>query len=148
MSVERKVLLVSPTPSLSIAVAPSLRQSGFCPMVAMSYQSAKLQLGERPEALVTELKLGEYNGLQLVLRSRVAGVRTIVVADKAFEAEVDQLGAIWMSPEAAVSGELPALITRLLETPAAETETSVWYEAPQDTPVLTDWPAYYASVVH
>jgi DNA-binding response OmpR family regulator len=132
MSLERRVLLVSQTPSWSDAVAPTLRRTGFRLMVALTYHSAKQQLAQAPQVLVTELKLGEYNGLHLALRSLAAGVRTIVVADKAFEAEVEQLGATWMSPEGAASGELVAAIQRLLASP--DPTTASWYDAQPERP--------------
>ena len=117
MSLDRTVLLVSPTPTLSTAVASSLQRIGYRLTVARTYQGAKSQLTSAPNVLVTELKLGEYNGLQLALHSQGRGTRAVVVADKAFEAEIEQLGATWISPESAASGELPGLITRVLSTP-------------------------------
>lgn len=117
MALERTILLVSPTPTLSSAVASSLRRTGYRLRIATTYQGAKSQLFSAPQVLVTELKLGEYNGLHLALRSRVRGTRAVVVADRVFETEVEQLGATWISPEAAVSGELPAVINRILAVP-------------------------------
>src|SRR5262245_43637814 len=130
MSLERTVLLVSPTPTLVNAVTLSLGGGGFRLFVAKNYQSARSQLSQVPQVLVTELKLGEYNGLQLALRGRKDGVRTIVVADKMFEAEIEQLGATWMSPEGVAGGELVTAIQRLLETPDPASAPVRWFDRP------------------
>jgi CheY-like chemotaxis protein len=146
MNLDRTVLLVSPTPTLSTAVACSLRQTGYRLRVVKTYRGAKSQLSSAPHVLVTELKLGEYNGLQLALRSRVRGTRAVVVADKAFEAEIEQLGATWISPEAAFSGELPAVITRVLAAPVAAGE---WYDrGPETSEPIGAFVTHQASVVH
>ena len=149
MSAERSVLLVSPTPLLTEAVVPSLRRTGYRLQVVDSYQSAKLQLARAPQVLITELKLGEYNGLQLALRSRMAGVRAIVVADKAFEAEIEQLGATWISPEDAAGGELPAVIGRLMALPVPPMPPSEWYDGEGRGAAWTLlFPTQQAFVVH
>ena len=112
---ERTVLLVSPTSQLSRAVAPLLRSAGYQVTLARSFQSARTHLDAAPDLVITELKLGEYNGLQLALRGRAIGTPFIVLADESFEHEVEHLGAVWMSPQSASSDEIQIVIARLLE---------------------------------
>jgi hypothetical protein len=107
MSLFRTVLLVSPTSRLSRAVTTFIQRAGCHVALAGNFQSGKLQMDAAPDLVITELKLGEYNGLQLALRGRATGIPVIVLADDSYEHEVEQLGAVWMSPEAAASDELP-----------------------------------------
>jgi CheY-like chemotaxis protein len=145
MNLERTVLLVSPTPTLANALELSLRRTGYRLTVARTYQAAKSHLGTAPQVLVTELKLGAYNGLQLALRTRTRGTRSVIVADKAFEAEIEQLGATWVSLEAAASGELPSVIGQLLAAPVAETN---WPDRPEGDLEALDPFAGHDAIVH
>jgi DNA-binding response OmpR family regulator len=115
MSLVRTVLLVSSTSRLSRSVTPFIQRAGCHVVLAGNFQSAKLQMDAAPDLVITELKLGEYNGLQLALRGRATGTPVIVLADESYEHEVEQLGAVWMSPEAAASDELRPVLTELLQ---------------------------------
>ncbi len=134
MSLERSVLLVSPT-GLGNAVAPIVRRVGCRLTLARTFQTAKSQLTNAPDLLITELKLAAYNGLQLALRSLAAGIPTIVISDRSFEHDVEQLGAIWMSPEDAASDELQNVITRLLHESGAQNAAYSWMDADSTEPL-------------
>lgn len=141
MSEGRKVLLVSV--AASRALSQAIRSEGYHLTVTSTFHVAKTFLANGPDLLVTELKLGDYNGLHLALRAAALGIPAIVIAGEEFQHEVEQLGAVWMPPEAAVSEELHISMTRLLpETPAdslpehaastftAESVDSNWSDAP------------------
>jgi hypothetical protein len=59
----------------------SLRAAGYTPKVVEDFASGKEALTARPDLLITELKLGAYNGLHLAIRASVQGTTTIVVGD-------------------------------------------------------------------
>ncbi|MBA3271813.1 MAG: hypothetical protein H0T71_15015 [Acidobacteria bacterium] len=77
---------------------------------------------------MTELKLAEYNGLHLALRGRTMGIPSIVVAEKAFEHEVEQLGVTWLSPESSAGDDLQITLTRLTQGSRSSSQYP-WYEA-------------------
>ena len=112
MSSGRKVLLVSPTASNPLSQA--IRSEGYHLTVTPTFRAAKVCLANAPDLLITELKLGDYNGLHLALRAEALGIRAIVIADEEFQQEVEQIGAVWMPPDAAISEELHIAMTRLL----------------------------------
>lgn len=121
MPVERSVLVVSPKAQLTSALDSAIRRAGCRPLVARSFEAARGELHQLPDLLVTELKLGEYNGLQLALRCRTRGMPAIVIADSAYEHEIERLGAVWISPEQALSDDLPTLVAQLMQSvPSAE----------------------------
>ncbi len=70
-----------------------LEAAGYRVRSARSFDEAKTLLAaERPDILITELRLGQYNGLHLVLRTRtdhphMAALVTSRVADPVLEAE-------------------------------------------------------------
>ena len=129
MNLERTVLLVSPTSQLSRALAPLVRRAGYHVTLARTFESAKSQLDAAPNVVITELKLGEYNGLQLALRGRALGTPAIVLADESFEHEVEQLGAVWMSPEAAASDQLETVLAQLVQNvPVGSSADCPWYD--------------------
>jgi ActR/RegA family two-component response regulator len=76
-----RVLLVAPDGGIVRGLAPSLRAAGYVPKVVVDFASAKEALAARPDLLITELKLGAYNGLHLAIRAAVQGTPTIVVGD-------------------------------------------------------------------
>jgi DNA-binding response OmpR family regulator len=127
MSFERSVLFVSPTAHFLRTVPPVIRQAGFRVRLAKTFESARTALLDAPDVLVTELKLGEYNGLQLALRGRTLGTVSIVIADSSFEREIERLGAVWVSPEEADGDKLERMITRLLQTTASSVSEYPWY---------------------
>jgi DNA-binding response OmpR family regulator len=130
MSRVRTVLLVSP--KLSRTVAPFVRRAGCHVVLAGNFQAAKSQMETAPDLVITELKLGEYNGLQLALRGRATGTPVIVLADESFEHEVEQLGAVWMSPESAASDELPAMLAELLQHVPGSDAGYTWLDGSGD----------------
>lgn len=63
----------------------ALRELGLTFAIAESFHEAKRVLGAQPPSLlVTHVRLGEYNGLQLVLRGKMIrpGMAAIVVTDR------------------------------------------------------------------
>lgn len=145
MSVERRVLLVSPTAAVSKAVAGYIRRAGYHLTVVKTFQTAKAQLQQhRPDFFISELKLAEYNGLQLALRARTMGIPAVVLADPSFESDVELVGAVRLSADHASTEELPALMMRLLQDPFATHSPYPWYDAAQAEPTVAPRPEFRA----
>src|SRR5262245_9484146 len=90
-------LVVEPSLADALSVVSILSQLGFRVTVSDNFHEAKARLLTRPALLVTELRLGEYNGLHLVLRgksanSEMAAVVTAEIADPVLAAETAHLG--------------------------------------------------------
>jgi DNA-binding NtrC family response regulator len=128
MSYVRSALLVAPTAQLSNTLAKSIRDAGYRLTVVKTFAAAKQVLSLRPDVLITELKLADYNGLHLALRGRTMGIPSIVVAEKDFEHEVEQLGAVWLSPESSEGEDLPLTLTRLTQDVHSTNDIYPWYE--------------------
>src|SRR5262245_7473596 len=94
-------LIIDPVLSdvmFSVAAASSL---GFRVTVADSFQEALERLRVPPALLIAHIRLGEYNGLHLVLRGKaakrdLAAIVTSGVADQVLQTEAEQLGATFV----------------------------------------------------
>ena len=73
MSMTSDILVVSADPSVLSGRVTALRRSGFGARASASFPDARrlLEEGPPPEVLVTDVRLGPYNGLHLVAVARV-----------------------------------------------------------------------------
>jgi DNA-binding response OmpR family regulator len=94
----RSALVVAATPSLATKLCAWLKLSGWDVVTAHSYQTARARLEHRTDLLVTELELGDYNGLQLALRAQGYNVPALVIGrhDEVLERDAEQLGSTYM----------------------------------------------------
>lgn len=83
-----------------------------------SFAAAKFHMGTLPDLLITEVKLGEHNGMHLALRARAAGIPTLVlgVQDPMTEREAAQVGAEYLAVTGLDGPEFQARVDTLLES--------------------------------
>jgi DNA-binding NtrC family response regulator len=92
----RSVLVVDSDASDLISTVSLLQSAGYRVAAAAGFDEAKRLLdAEAPDLLITCLRLGPYNGLHLVLRSRayhpeMAAIVTSPYADAVLEAEAER----------------------------------------------------------
>ncbi|MGE0814064.1 MAG: PilZ domain-containing protein [Vicinamibacterales bacterium] len=102
MSITSDILVVSADPTLLQARVTALRRAGFSARAAASFPDARraLEDGPPPEVLVTDVRLGPYNGLHLVAVARVEFPRTVAIVvggrDHVLEVEAAGLGARYL----------------------------------------------------
>jgi CheY-like chemotaxis protein len=92
-------LIVEPNELDLVRVVSALSGAGFAVTATDNYHEARNRLAAAPPlVLVTEIRLGAYNGLQLALRAEAAGRRTAVVVtstvpDPVLRRDADRVGA-------------------------------------------------------
>ena len=128
MSLQRTVLLVSPTPSLAKAVSSAIRRMGHHVLVTKTFEAAKKYLAGTTHLLVTELKLGAYNGLHLALRAKAAAIPSVVIADESFDQDVGLVGAVRVSVDSASGDDFRTQVLRLLQGVRASHSVFPWYD--------------------
>ena len=98
MQRSRSALVVAATPGLAAKLCAWLKLSGWHVDAANSYSAAKARLEHRTDLLVTELELGDYNGLQLALRAQSYNVPALVVGrhDDVLERDAEHLGSTYL----------------------------------------------------
>jgi DNA-binding response OmpR family regulator len=77
-----------------------LTDAGYAPTVVRSFAAGKRYLEEHPALLISEIRLGEYNGLHLALRARARQIPTVLVGqpDLVLQREAAQLDALYLTP--------------------------------------------------
>ena len=115
------VLVVGANDSTSAERLEALRRTGFSVMPVETFLDARQVLSElEPHAIVTDVHLGDYNGLHLVAIAQVEHPRTtcLVVGprDSALQAESYHLGARYLV-EPVAADRLAAVLTELVANP-------------------------------
>jgi DNA-binding response OmpR family regulator len=94
-------LVVEPSVAETLLVVSSLSDLGFQVTVSDNFRDARARLMAAPALLVTELRLGEYNGLHLVFRARsirsdMAAIIRTQIADPLLQLEAERMGATFV----------------------------------------------------
>jgi DNA-binding response OmpR family regulator len=103
MDYSPRVTIVASNKRLGTRLGSWLSSRGYDVAVVKDFAAARRELDEHPPTvLVTELKLGEYNGLHLAVRTRARfpGTPAIVIGDgdhTGLDAEARQLGAQYLA---------------------------------------------------
>ncbi|HEY2907179.1 MAG TPA: response regulator, partial [Vicinamibacterales bacterium] len=95
----KKVLVVEDDRSARTGLLQLLAGEGYVALGASSFEEGRQLLrAERPDLLIADVRLGEFNGLQLII-GQEAPPRTIVVtgyADPVLEADARRAGAYYL----------------------------------------------------
>ena len=99
MNDRRQVLVVARNPMLAERLVAWLEESGYGTTLVRTFEDASVLLDPRPELIVTEVKLGEYNGLHLALKADAAGVPCIVMGpdDVVLRKDAESIHAIYLT---------------------------------------------------
>ena len=99
MNGRQQILIVTQTPALANDLRAWLSAHGYWITATDTYGAAKFQLEMQPSLVITELKLGEYNGLHLAVRANSNHIPVLVIGDRDrfFEHEAEQLGATYLA---------------------------------------------------
>ena len=93
------VVIVAQNPALATALLSWLGSAGYELALVTTFTAAKALLDTEPALLISEIKLGEYNGLHLALKARLAGIPAIVIGpqDPVLQRDADKLGAFYLT---------------------------------------------------
>ena len=93
------VVIVAQNPALATALLSWLGSAGYELAIVTTFVAAKALLETSPALVISEVKLGEYNGLHLALRARAAGIPAIVIGphDPVLQKDADELGAVYLT---------------------------------------------------
>jgi two-component system LytT family response regulator/two-component system response regulator LytT len=115
--VSARVLVVDDEPMVVEALREILAAAGYEPLGATSFEEGRrlLLAPPAPDVVVADVRLGKYNGLQLVVL-RPQATAAIVISghwDEVIEAEARQLGAVYLQKPLA-SPVLAETVARLI----------------------------------
>ena len=118
-------LVVEPNELDMVSIVSALAGAGFTVSATDNYQDAKTLLATHPPlVLVTEVRLGAYNGLQLALRAESAVPRITVVvasgfADPVLQRDAERAGATFALKPLTGDELLAAVYRTALRRPSA-----------------------------
>jgi len=130
-------LVVEPEDSSRVFLVSSLWSAGLSVTGTGSFSSARAFLGAQPPSvLVTEVRLGAYNGLHLVLLGRSVSphmTRVVIsrIVDRGLQREAEELGATFIRKPMTAWELLAPLYRAALREPNADgTVESNWLRLP------------------
>lgn len=119
------ILLVDSNPDTRVERARLLSSAGYVVVAVATFAEASDRIAvDPPDLLITDVRLGEFNGLHLVVRSRrersdMATLVTHDVSDRVLEAEAARLGAEFLFKSVDPTVLLDAVRRMLADHPRA-----------------------------
>ena len=139
MSSPHSVVVVDGNARDRTSTVTLLEAAGYRVRSARSFDEAKMLLAaECPDLLITDLRLGQYNGLHLVLRTRntypeMAALVTSRVADPVLEAEAVRQRAHFMLSPVTAAQLLQAVASSLGNPPGKPAPADGSVQAPKSS---------------
>jgi DNA-binding NtrC family response regulator len=85
------VLIVAPSPNMAANLYAWVTGAGYQATVVSTFQAARHHLDRSPTLLISEVRLGDYNGLQLAFRAHTRDIPAIVIGEPDTVLERDAL---------------------------------------------------------
>jgi hypothetical protein len=145
MVLRPRVLLVGPS-GVVHGLAPALVSAGYEPTAVSDFSGAKAYLDRRPDLLITELKLGAYNGLHLAIRAGITRTPTIVVGelDPVLKADAERQQATYLTPPI-TPDQLVDVVSKLLQG-SRHARRSTRKQVPPVNALVNEIPAHLRDV--
>ena len=117
------ILIVEDDREALAAWVELLRAAGYAVTGAATFEEARGALTAAPDLLITEVRLGAYNGLHLVVRARSQSPHTAAIVLTAFpdaviKAEAERMNAIYVEKPVDDQRLLAAVADALAHPPA------------------------------
>jgi len=124
MDLQPQLLVVANSPALVEDILAWVIPEGYHPVVATTFEAGNLHLRTNPRAVITQLRLNQYNGLHLALHARQAGIPAVVIgeADAVLERDASQLGATFVKRGELGRERIVALLQDLAPAPCGAVE--------------------------
>src|SRR2546426_10551244 len=148
MMSRQRILLVAPSAGVANTVAPWLESAGFELVLQKEFAEARATLGTRPDLVISEVKLGPYNGLHLAILAGDLGTPAIVIGDRdpVLQVEAEHQGAAYLTPP--VDPERVLGLVRDLLTTAGHKRKSPRKRVPVLEALINDMHARLLDVSH
>ena len=95
-----RIVVVTETPGLANALSAWFLADRCRVTTVTTFAAANVQLRKRPDLVITDVKLGDFNGLHLALKARHRGIPAVVIGepDALLERDAMELGAAYVTP--------------------------------------------------
>jgi len=96
--VRRRVLIVDDDPATRLGLCELLEHAGYDCVAVDSFEIARSLLRTAPpDVLITDVRLGDYNGLQLLIQSSVPAIVISGFPDPVLRSDAEHFGASYLA---------------------------------------------------
>ena len=95
----RNILIVEDDQSTLSGWVELLRTAGYFVTGVSSYEEGRQELATMPDLLITDVRLGVYNGLQLLMRGRMANPRLQAIVITGYADQIVRREAVYLQAE-------------------------------------------------
>lgn len=148
MTSHQRILVVGASDEMANAVGPGLESAGYELVLEKGFTEARATLGTRPDLVITEVKLGPYNGLHLAILAGGLGTPAIVIGDRdpVLQVEAEHQSAVYLT--APVDPQHVLELAKDLLTTAAHKRRSPRKRVPVLDALVNDMHARLLDVSH
>lgn len=116
MNALQRIVVVTDAPALRNDLLSWLRPDAYQVAAVTTFASANVHLQTHPSLVITQVKLGEHNGLHLALRARCQGVPAIVIGerDAVVARDAAEFGATYVTTDELGRDQILSLAKRLI----------------------------------
>lgn len=116
MERSRQIVVVTDTPALRHHLVTWLSEEAYGVTTATTFSGASAHLSSQPNLVITQLRLGPYNGLHLAVRARFQGIPSVVIGapDAAVERDAAELGATYVTTDELGRDQILSLAQHLI----------------------------------
>jgi DNA-binding response OmpR family regulator len=142
---ERPLVLIVDTNAATVdEMAATVRTEDYAVLTALTFERGKaLWCSQHPDVLVVDIRLGQYNGLQLLIRARgdrpdLTAVVTSPVPDPVLEAESLRCGATYLIKPVSGAQLVNAIQKSMADRSRGQPDTAAWWQTLSDRRSPTD----------
>jgi DNA-binding NtrC family response regulator len=95
----RNILIVEDDESTLSGWVELLRAAGYMVRGVSSYEEGRQELAMMPDLLITDVRLGVYNGLQLLMRGRMVNPRLQAIVITGYADQIVRREAVYLHAE-------------------------------------------------
>jgi len=99
MGTGRNILIVEDDQSTLTGWVELLRAAGYFVRGVSSYEEGRQELAMMPDLLITDVRLGVYNGLQLLMRGRMVTPRLQAIVITGYADQIVRREAVYLQAE-------------------------------------------------
>ena len=99
MGIGRNILIVEDDQGTLSGWVELLRAAGYLVTGVSSYEEGRQELATMPDLLITDVRLGVYNGLQLLMRGRMANPRLQAIVITGYADQIVRREAVYLQAE-------------------------------------------------
>jgi DNA-binding NtrC family response regulator len=128
MGTGRNILIVEDDESTLTGWVELLRAAGYLVRGVSSYEEGRHELAMMPDLLITDVRLGVYNGLQLLMRGRMVNPRLQAIVVTGYADQIVRREAVYLQAEhlekPVDADRLLQVVSNVLRSPAAASRTN------------------------